>query len=154
MMRGKTLAGPSSHITTTADSAVQLHTQQLYPNSNHFPSIHNDFFGVLTNSEKNNMLASTLAAITASTSGGLSAASAFASVFGQDLLGNIDRSKSTNTALNLSKEYSRNVLPSTSNYSPKNESLNESSSIEKTEKKPKGGKIEDIIKKIRDKKKH
>ena len=154
MMRGNTLAGPSSHFTTTADSAVQLHTQQLYPNSNHFPSINNDFFGVLTNSEKNNMLASTLAAITASTSGGLSAASAFASVFGQDLLGNIDRTKSSKMALNLTKEYSGTLLPNPSSYSPGNESLNESSSMEKTEKKPKGGKIEDIIKRIRDKKKN
>ena len=58
----------------------------------------------MTNSEKNNMLASTLAAITASTSGGLSAASAFASVFGQDILGTINRANSSKTALNLSKK--------------------------------------------------
>lgn len=157
-MRGNSLAGPSSHSTNTADSAVRLHTQQLYNTSSPFPLMNSDFFGGLTNSEKNNMPVSTLAAITASTSGGLSAASAFASVFGQDILGTINRANSSKTALNLSKGYSPNIpsmetlIPRSTSHSTIDESLNKSFSVEKTERKPKGGKIEDIIKRIRDKK--
>ena len=149
-MRGNSLAGPSSHFTNTADSAVQLQTQQLYNKSNHFSSMNSDFFGHLTSSEKNSMLASTLAAITASTSGGLSAASAFASVFGQDILGTINKANAPKTPLNLSKGYSASMIPNISSHSPGNESLNQSSSM--LDQKPKGGKIEDIIKRIRNKK--
>ena len=152
LMRGNSLAGPSSHSTNTADSALQLQTQQLYNSSNHFPSINSDFFGHLTNSEKNNMLASTLAAITASTSGGLSAASAFASVFGQDILGTMNGANSTKSPTNLSKGYSATLTPNLSSYSHDTESLNQPSSSDKADQKPKGGKIEDIIKRIRDKK--
>jgi len=44
------------------------------------------------------------------------------------------------------------LIPRSTSHSTIDESLNKSFSVEKTERKPKGGKIEDIIKRIRDKK--
>ena len=154
-MRGvNRLAGPSSYNKTAADSAVQFDTPQLYNNANQFPSISPNLFGALTNSEKNSMLASTLAAFSVSTSGTLSPDSAIASVFGQELLGNLGGINLSSSALHSTNDKSPTVLPATdvNNRSSRNESLNTSVSIEQSGRKPKGGKIEDIIKRIRDKK--
>ena len=153
-MRVNRLAGPSSYNNTAADSAVQFDAPQLYNNANQFPSISPNLFGALTNSEKNSMLASTLAAFTVSTSGSLSPDSALASVFGQELLGNLGGMNLSTSGLHSTKKKSPSVLPVTdiNNRSSRNESLHNSIPHEQPGRKSKGGKIEDIIKRIRDKK--
>lgn len=149
------LAGPSSYHKTAADLAVQFDAPQLYNNANQFPSISPNLFGALTNSEKNSMLASTLAAFSVSTSESLSPDSALASVFGQELLGNLGGMNFSSSALHSTKEKSPNVLSITdiNSISSRDESQHNSDPIEQPGRKPKGGKgLEDIIKRIRDKK--
>jgi len=149
-MRGNILAGSSSYNTTAADSAVQPNATQLYKSPNQFSSISPNVFGVLSNTEKNSVLASTLAALTSSNSGGISPASALASVFGHDVLGGLNFSSS---AFQLTKEQPQSMKPiHTKNSITSNEHIPITSPIERNDQKPKGGKIEDIIKRIRDKK--
>lgn len=95
------------------------------------------------------MLASTLAALTASNSGAISPTSALASVFGHNILGGLNLSNSSF----LNKEQRPRMVPiSTNNSISSNELLSMNAAMEKPEQKPKGCKIEDIIKRIRDKK--
>ena len=152
-MNGKTLAGPSSYNTTAADLAVQRNIPQLYNTTSEFSRINTNSLSGLSTTEKNNMLVSTLAAITASTSAGMSPASALASVFGHDRLGNIGGLGLATSQFQLTNEQPASLLPvTTPNSVAENTPLHRDVSLGRPERK--GGKIEDIIKRIRDKKTH
>ena len=102
------------------------------------------------------MLASTLAALTSSSSGMISPATALASVFGQDVLGAIGGLDLSKSAFNSSKQLVTNTLTAPTKSSVTNtkspEAQRKIALAEEPDTKPKGGKIEDIIKRIRDKK--
>ena len=102
------------------------------------------------------MLASTLAALTSSSSGMISPATALASVFGQDVLGAIGGLDLSKSAFNSSQQLVTNTMTAPTKSSVTNtkspEAQRKIALAEEPDTKPKGGKIEDIIKRIRDKK--
>ena len=100
------------------------------------------------------MLASTLAALTSSSSGMISPATALASVFGQDVLGAIGGLDLSKSAFNSSQQLVTNTMTVPTKSSVTNTKSPEAkiALAEEPDTKPKGGKIEDIIKRIRDKK--
>ena len=149
-MGGKLLAGPSSDNTTATDSAVQINLP-LYNTNTGIINTNSNLLSGWSTSERNNMLASTLAAITASTSADMSSASALVSVFGAGVLESIglypgslyDQSSKVQTV---------SRTPHTSNALTDNKFAQKNVRERRQERKDKGGKIEDIIKRIRDKK--
>ena len=106
--------------------------------------------------DQNTMLASTLAALTSSSSGMISPATALASVFGQDVLGAIGGLDLSKSAFNSSQQLLTNTMIVPTNSSVTNtkspDAIPKIALVEGPDTKPKGGKIEDIIKRIRDKK--
>ena len=150
-----TLKGPSQFKSTPAASAVQPSSQQLQY-FNELPSTINPLFGMFSPTDQNTMLASTLAALTSSSSGMISPATALASVFGQDVLGAIGGLDLSKSAFNSSQQLVTNTMTAPTNSSVTNtkspETQRKIALAEEPDTKPKGGKIEDIIKRIRDKK--
>lgn len=144
------MAGPSSYNTIAADSAVQLNLP-LYNSNTGIINTNSNLLSGLSTSERNNMLASTLAAITASTSAGMPSASALVSVFGAGVLGSIGLDPGS-LYHQSSKEPTVNRMPLTSNAVTENKVSHKNVREGRQERKGKGGKIEDIIKRIRDKK--
>ena len=148
-MGGKLLAGPSSDNTIAADSAVQINLP-LYNTNTGIINTNSNLLSGWSTSERNNMLASTLAAISASTSANMSSASALVSVFGAGVLESIGLYPGSFYDQSSKETVSR--APHTSNALTENKFGQKNVRESRQERKDKGGKIEDIIKRIRDKK--
>ena len=152
-MSSKTLAGLSSYNKLAADSAVQCSASHLYNNTNEFARINPNSFAILSTVEQNNVLASTLAAISASTSTGMCTTSALASIFSHGGIGNIGGLDLSSGQFHISPEPSASLFPSLlTNSIAGNIPFQNNVPQKRLERKGRGGKIEDIIKRIRDKK--